>query len=66
MRQPVTLGSRVPLCPVFSILFLSVLLYADLLMHVIPEHALHPGDHFMTGGVGRFVEVDHPRTDIGV
>ena len=66
MRQPVTLGSRVPLCPVFSILFLSVILYAGLLIHVIPEHALHPGDHFMTGRVGRFIEIDHSGTNIGI
>ena len=66
MRQPVTLGSRVPLCPVFSILFLSAKLYRDLLMYVIPKHALHPSNDFMTGGIGRFVKVDYPRTDIGV
>lgn len=66
MRQPVTLGSRVPLCPVFSILFLSAIYYTKLLMYVIPEHALHPSNDFMTGGIGRFVKVDYPRTYIGI
>ena len=39
--------------------------FTNSLMHVIPEHALHPGNDFMTGGIGRFVKVDDPRTDIG-
>ena len=35
-------------------------------MDIIPEHALHPGNHFMTGGIGRFVKIDHPGTNIGI
>ena len=40
--------------------------YTNLLMHVIPERALHPSNDFMTGGIGRFVKVDHPGTDVRI
>lgn len=29
----------------------------------VPEHTLDPRDDFMTRGIGRFVEIDHTRTD---
>ena len=29
----------------------------------VPEHAFDPGDHLMTGGIARFVEVDHTGAD---
>ena len=28
------------------------------------EHALHPGDNLMRGGIGRLVEVDHARSNV--
>jgi hypothetical protein len=31
---------------------------------VIPQDTFDPGDYFVAGGVGRFVEVDHTRADI--
>ena len=31
----------------------------------VPEHALNPRDHLMTGRIARFVEVDHPGADEG-
>ena len=31
----------------------------------VPEHAFNPRDHLMTGGIARFVEVDHTGADEG-
>lgn len=31
----------------------------------LPEHALNPRDHLMTGRIARFVEVDHTRANVG-
>ena len=48
MRLPVTLGSNVPLCPVFS----------------TRRMRLIPGHHLMRGGIGRLVQVNDAIPDV--
>ena len=65
IRQPVTLGSRVPLCPVFSTLQKISIHTLYLLRKHSPQHPLDPRDDFMTGRIRGLVKVYNTRTDVG-
>ena len=67
MRHPVTLGSSVPLCPVFSILRAFSVMRAGREggLALIPKHALDPRDNFVAGGIRGFVEVDDAGANVG-
>jgi hypothetical protein len=65
IRQPVTLGSSVPLCPVFSTL-------QKISIHAFyppcnnsPQNPLNPRDDFMTGWIRGLIKVNDTRTDVG-
>jgi hypothetical protein len=60
----VTLGSRVPLWPVLSTLNDIVRNEHPRGVIVVPQDTFDPGDYFVAGGVGGFIEVDHSRADI--
>ena len=73
IRQPVTLGSRVPLWPVFSTLYFEVMSVYQLLHATlnddhhdanIPQDTLDPGNDLVTGGIGGLVEVDNAGADV--
>lgn len=66
IKHPVTLGSRVPLCPVFSTLQYG-LAWARQTFEIFasPKHALDPCDNFVTGWIGGLVKVYDTRTNVG-
>jgi hypothetical protein len=62
----VTLGSRVPLWPVFSTLcYVLALVRKVNHAHYLPQHALDPSYDFVAGRVGGLVEINHTGADIG-
>ena len=66
IKQPVTLGSSVPLWPVFSILLLLVdACRVQRSNSTLPEHPLHPSYNLMTGRIRGFVEVYDAGGNVG-
>lgn len=68
IKQPVTLGSRVPLCPVFSTLHGDQRLasFRGCRCGRIPEHALHPSHNLVTARVRGLVQIDDTGRDVAL